>query len=186
MYAGGEWLSDIKTSQLPHILKGVGPVYHVTQLCRFPLACCLARPCKYRYSWSLKSFLSPTIVQGMYDLFRLPYDQYMDDGRIVWGIQRGASSFTTSSGVAIVELTSRALETVQWMAQMAYDLVTPTDRHSTASGHAHFSQALLHQHKAPHQPLDFREGVANAYDVVSAVSPWLNLCVSYCHSVHLT
>lgn len=109
-------------------------------------------------------------VQGVYDLFRLPYDQYMDDGRIVWGIQRGASSFTTSSGVAIVELTSRALETVQWIAQMAYDLVTPTDRHGPTSGHTHSSRALVHQHQAPHQPLDFREGVANAYDVVTAVS----------------
>ena len=27
-----EWLEDIKTYQLPQILKGVGPMYHVTQL----------------------------------------------------------------------------------------------------------------------------------------------------------
>jgi len=46
---------------------------------------------------------------------------------------------------------------------MAYDLVTPSKQQSS-------SQALVHQHKAPHEPLDFREGLANAYDVVSAVS----------------
>ena len=28
-----EWLQDIKTYQLPHILQGVGPLYHATQLC---------------------------------------------------------------------------------------------------------------------------------------------------------
>ena len=52
------------------------------------------------------------------------------------------------------------------MAQMAYDLVSPGNQQSS-------SQALVHQHKAPHQPLDFREGVANAYDVVTAVSVML-------------
>ena len=43
----------------------------------------------------------------------LPVQQYQEDGRIVRGLQRGASSFSASSGVAIVELLSRALHTVQ-------------------------------------------------------------------------
>ena len=94
------------------------------------------------------------------DLVRLPYQQYQEDGRIMWGLQRGATAFTSSTGVAVVELTSRLLETVQSFAQMAYDMVSTTERSS---------QALVHQHK-PHEPLDFREGVANAYDVVYAVS----------------
>ena len=46
---------------------------------------------------------------------------------------------------------------------MVYDLVTPT-----MDGQG--PQALAHQRRAPHQPLDFREGVANAYDVMAAVS----------------
>lgn len=95
----------------------------------------------------------------MVDLVWLPYQQYQEDGRIMWGLQRGATAFTSSTGVALVELSSRLLESVQSMAQMAYDMVTPTECPS---------QALVHQHK-PHQPLDFREGFANAYDVVSAV-----------------
>ena len=56
--------------------------------------------------------LSPT-VHGVVDLVRLPYHQYHEDGRIVWGLQQGASSFSTSTGVAVVELTSRTLETLQ-------------------------------------------------------------------------
>lgn len=51
---------------------------------------------------------------------------------------------------------------------MVYDLVTPT---TDGQG----PQALGHQRRAPHQPLDFREGVANAYDVMAAVSATLSL-----------
>ena len=31
-YASNEWVQDIRSYQLPHILKGVGPMHHVTQL----------------------------------------------------------------------------------------------------------------------------------------------------------
>lgn len=54
-----------------------------------------------------------TSVHGVVDLVRLPYHQYQEDGRIVWGLQQGASSFSTSTGLAVVELTSRTLETLQ-------------------------------------------------------------------------
>lgn len=94
------------------------------------------------------------------DFVRLPYQQYQEDGRLVWGIQRGTSALTSSTGVAVVELTSQLLETIQGLAQMAYDLVSPGEK---------VTQPLVHQHK-PYQPLDFREGFSNAYDVVYAVS----------------
>lgn len=56
---------------------------------------------------------SSSPVHGVVDLVRLPYNQYQEDGRIMWGLQQGASSFSTSTGVAVVELTSRTLETLQ-------------------------------------------------------------------------
>lgn len=59
------------------------------------------------------SFDFLSLVHGVVDLVRLPYNQYQEDGRIVWGLQQGASSFSTSTGVAVVELTSRTLETLQ-------------------------------------------------------------------------
>lgn len=59
------------------------------------------------------SFLLFPSVHGVVDLVRLPYNQYQEDGRIMWGLQQGASSFSTSAGVAVVELTSRTLETLQ-------------------------------------------------------------------------
>ncbi len=100
-------------------------------------------------------------MHGLVELVWLPYQQYQEDGRIMWGLTRGASAFTSSTGVAVVELSSRLLQSVQSVAQMAYDMVTPTECPS---------QALVHHHHKPHQPKDFREGFANAYDVVSAVS----------------
>ncbi|CAI8020054.1 Autophagy-related protein 2 homolog B [Geodia barretti] len=127
-----EWSTDIMSRQLPLILKGVGPTHYITQF-----------------------------VHGVVDLVRLPYHQYQEDGRIVWGLQQGASSFSASTGLAVVELTSRTLETLQSVAQMVYDLVTPVP----AEGHA--SQGPS-QRRAPHQPQDFREGVSNAYDVVAS------------------
>lgn len=104
------------------------------------------------------------VVYGMMDFVRLPYQQYQEDGRLVWGLQRGTSALTSSTGVAVVELTSQLLERVQGLAQMAYDMVSPSERSS---------KPLVHQHK-PYQPLDFREGFSNAYDVVSAVSSMLH------------
>lgn len=53
------------------------------------------------------------IVQGVIDLVWLPVQQYQEDGRIVWGLQRGTNSFASSSGLAIVELTNRFLYSIQ-------------------------------------------------------------------------
>ena len=58
-------------------------------------------------------FVLAFVVQGVVDLVWMPVQQYQDDGRIVMGLRRGATSFTTSSGVAVVELTSRALQSLQ-------------------------------------------------------------------------
>ena len=58
----------------------------------------------------------------------------------------------------------RTLIPIQSVAQMVYDLVTPVP------GEGHSSSSGVHQRRAPHQPQDFREGVSNAYDVVTEVS----------------
>lgn len=52
-------------------------------------------------------------VQGIRDLFWLPVEQYQRDGRLVRGIQRGATSFTTSTAMAVLELTNRLVQSVQ-------------------------------------------------------------------------
>lgn len=95
-YALSEWLADIRSTQLPRILGGVGPVHSFLQL-----------------------------FQGLVDLVWLPIDQYRRDGRVMRGLQRGANSFTTSSAMAFLELTNRVVQIIQSAAETAYDVVSP-------------------------------------------------------------
>lgn len=117
-----EWLTDIKVNQLPNILGGFGPMHSIVQL-----------------------------AQGIRDLFWLPVEQYRKDGRIVRGLQRGATSFSTSTAMSVLELTNRAVQSVQWCAEVTFDMVSPGPRRRGFY---------------PRQPADLREGVTNAYIVL--------------------
>lgn len=59
------------------------------------------------------SFFYSKTVQGVIDLFRLPYEQYQRDGRIVRGLQLGAQSFTSRTALAALELTTRLIYLLQ-------------------------------------------------------------------------
>ncbi|GJQ86644.1 putative autophagy-related protein C terminal domain, partial [Trypoxylus dichotomus] len=121
-YCLQEWLEDIKNNQLPSLLGGVGPMHSLVQL-----------------------------FQGIKDLFWLPIEQYQKDGRIVRGLQRGANSFTKSTLMAALELTSRIIHLVLITAETAYDMMSPGPS----------VKRIRHT-----QPQDFREGVAKAYMLV--------------------
>lgn len=95
-FAISEWLKDIKKTQFPCIIGGVGPMHALVQL-----------------------------FQGIRDLFWLPIEQYQKDGRIVRGLQRGANSFTTSTAIAALELTARIVQAIQSIAEAAFDMVSP-------------------------------------------------------------
>ncbi|XP_021359493.1 autophagy-related protein 2 homolog A-like isoform X1 [Mizuhopecten yessoensis] len=130
-YTANEWLTDIRKNQLPSILGGVGPMHSFVQL-----------------------------AQGMKDLFWLPVEQYRKDGRIVRGIQRGASSFTTSTAMAVLELTNRVVQSVQYVAEVTFDMVSP--------GPSVRTKGLRRRKKYGRsgQPADLREGMTNAYIVL--------------------
>ncbi|XKL63743.1 hypothetical protein PGB90_006107 [Kerria lacca] len=53
------------------------------------------------------------LFHGIRDLFWLPIEPYQKDGRIVRGLQRGANSFTTSSAMAVLEITARLFYAIQ-------------------------------------------------------------------------
>lgn len=52
-------------------------------------------------------------VQGFFDLFRLPLQQYNKDGRIIRGFQMGAQSFSARTAFAALEITSRIIHLLQ-------------------------------------------------------------------------
>ncbi|ESO82945.1 hypothetical protein LOTGIDRAFT_197758 [Lottia gigantea] len=133
-YSAHEWLTDIRRNQLPSILGGVGPMHSFVQ-----------------------------IVHGIKDLFWLPVEQYKKDGRIVRGLQRGASSFTTSTAMALLELTNKLVLSIQYVAELTYDMLSP--------GPSVRQPKLKHKRFMTHrirkgQPSDLREGVNNAYIVI--------------------
>jgi len=132
-YALNEWLMDIKTHQIPGILGGVGPTYSFVQL-----------------------------YQGIKDLFWLPVQQYRQDGRLVRGLQKGAHSFSTSTAMAVLEITNRLVQTVQVAAETAHDMVSPSSSVNGMAVEKQNSKAGIRE-----QPVDFREGVTNAYNVLS-------------------
>ena len=53
------------------------------------------------------------IAQGVVDFVWLPVQQYQQDGRVVRGLQRGATSLASSTGMATVELTTRLVQTIE-------------------------------------------------------------------------
>ncbi|XP_076284575.1 autophagy-related 2 isoform X1 [Lasioglossum baleicum] len=126
-----EWLQDIKKNQLPSLLGGVGPIHSLVQL-----------------------------FQGIRDLFWLPIEQYQKDGRIIRGLQRGANSFTTSTAMAALELTSKLIHAIQSTAETTYDMVSP------GPSVRRQIKGQKGRRKRYNQPLDIREGMANAYTLV--------------------
>ena len=100
-------------------------------------------------------------------------EQYRKDGRIVRGLQRGAHSFTMSTAMATLELTNRFVQTIQYAAEMAFDMVSPGP-----SVRLKKRQRRLIRRA---QPADLREGVANAYYVVKDVST--NICFLLVHFI---
>lgn len=113
------------------------------------------------------------VVQGIRDLFWLPIEQYQKDGRLFRGLQRGANSFTTSTAMAALELTSRLIHAIQSTAETAYDMVSPGPsvrrKHKGQKG----------RRKRYSQPLDIREGMANAYMLVKEVNYWNDKILEY-------
>lgn len=118
--------------QLPSILGGVGGVNSFVQL-----------------------------FKGVRDLFMLPYDQYRKDKRIVRGLQKGLFSFSTSSTIAILELTNKSLGLIEFAAQIFYDLMSGTSS-------LRKERALASNYEFRwNQPRDAREGALNAYNVLT-------------------
>lgn len=125
-----EWLNDIRRNQLRSILGGVGPTYSLLQL-----------------------------FQGVKDLFWMPVQQYRQDGRIVRGLQRGAHSFSTSTAMAMLELSNRLVTTIQSFAELTFDMVSP--------GPSHVSALQTRSSGQVAQPAEMREGLVNAYTVLT-------------------
>lgn len=72
------WTPDVKANQLADVLSGVAPIRSLVN-----------------------------VGAGMADLVLLPIEQYQKDGRIVRGVQKGATSFAKTTALEVAKLGAR-------------------------------------------------------------------------------
>lgn len=140
--AATAWMADIRSTQLPALLGGVGPMHALLQM-----------------------------VTGLRDLICMPIEQYRKDGRIVRGIQRGTTSFTHSTTLSILEVTNKILNVVKFAAELAFDVMSPEGcvvkgklPHPTQYCRRRIGRSGLRRARgAPH---DMREGMLGAMALV--------------------
>jgi len=140
--AATAWLTDIRSTQLPALLGGVGPMHALLQM-----------------------------VSGLRDLVLMPIEQYRKDGRIVRGIQRGTNSFTHSTTMSILEVTNKLLSVVKFAAELAFDVMSPEGcvvqgklPHNSRQCRRQVGRAGLR--RARGTPHDMREGMLGAMALV--------------------
>jgi len=140
--AATAWLADIRGTQLPALLGGVGPMHALLQM-----------------------------VTGLKDLFFMPIEQYRKDGRIVRGLQRGTNSFTHSTTLSILEVTNKLLSVVKFAAELAFDVMSPEGcvvqgklPHPARNCHRRAGRSGLR--RARGTPHDMREGMIGAMALV--------------------
>ncbi|TRM57600.1 hypothetical protein BD626DRAFT_514419 [Schizophyllum amplum] len=84
------WTPDVKATQLAEVISGVAPIRSVVN-----------------------------VGSGIADLVLLPIAQYRKDGRIVRGVQKGATAFVRSAGVEAVRLGARLATGTQVILEQA-------------------------------------------------------------------
>ena len=106
------------------------------------------------------------IAVGIKDLFYLPFCQYHRDGRFMRGLGLGASSFTTNTALALIELSGQVVRCAHFAALLCFELVSPSaDSASDGSMRSSSStQAIMSRNHPP--PNDIREGVTHAVNVI--------------------
>ena len=130
--------------------------------------------------------------EGFTYLVWCPIEQYRKDGRILCGIQKGSTAFSTCTVLATIELTNRMFQVTKNVAEFFYDLVTPHRANSlgyqqsmlgaygiggASGGASGASNALVEtllsgvvannrNIRIRRHPNDIREGLTNAYLVM--------------------
>jgi autophagy-related protein 2 len=145
------WTPDVKATQLMDVISGVAPIRSVVN-----------------------------VGSGVADLVLLPIAQYKKDGRIVRGMQKGATAFMRSTGMealrlgaqlatgtqVILEQTENVLgaqfkdaitaEALQHLPEINIDTSDLSTEEQTAEEGELFSRYA-------EQPMDMREGIQSAY-----------------------
>ncbi|KAF5315958.1 hypothetical protein D9611_004756 [Ephemerocybe angulata] len=141
------WTPDVKATQLVEVISGVAPIRSMVN-----------------------------VGSGVADLVLLPISQYRKDGRIVRGVQKGATAFVKSTALEAIKLGARLATGTQVILEQA-EGVLGGDFENTVTAETlqpsfgddfnlpgeDFDDDAEHISKYAQQPADIREGVQSAY-----------------------
>lgn len=133
-----DWFTDIQKNQVKNIIKGWGIFNSIIQF-----------------------------FEGFTCLFWYPIEQYRKDGRVLYGIKKGSTAFSTCTILATIELTNRLFQFTKNVAEFFYDLVTPHQTLSLGIDGDNSTILVLKNRniRKRRNPNDIREGLTNAYYV---------------------
>ncbi|KAG6876556.1 hypothetical protein C0993_002318 [Termitomyces sp. T159_Od127] len=143
------WTPDVKATQLVEVISGVAPIRSAVN-----------------------------VGSGVADLVLLPIAQYKKDGRIVRGVQKGATAFVKSTAMEAIKLGARLATGTQVILEQAegvlggqfnYPITTETVSIGIGDDFAQSENEEDHNDpvdvisKYAQQPADLKEGVQSAY-----------------------
>ncbi|KAK0197033.1 hypothetical protein F5146DRAFT_1013780 [Armillaria mellea] len=139
------WTPDVKATQLVDVISGVAPIRSVVN-----------------------------VGSGIADLVLLPISQYKKDGRIVRGVQKGATAFVKSTAIEAIKLGAHLATGTQVILEQAEGVLggqfaNPITAEALQGdefvpyGYSDEDEAAEMISKYAEQPADIKEGVQSAY-----------------------
>jgi len=138
------WTPDVKATQLVEVVSGVAPIRSMVN-----------------------------VGSGVADLILLPISQYKKDGRVVRGMQKGATAFVKSTAIEAIKMGARLATGTQVILEQAEGVLGGSfDAPITAEPLSHFPledldldslEPLEPISKYAQQPGDLKEGMQSAY-----------------------
>ena len=139
------WTPDVKATQLAEVISGVAPIRSIVN-----------------------------VGSGVADLILLPIAQYKKDGRIVRGVQKGATAFVKSTAIEAIKMGAKLATGTQVILEQAEGILGAQYGPPITAEPVQVSDTLGFEEddedsaelisKYAQQPTDLREGVQFAYE----------------------
>jgi autophagy-related protein 2 len=139
------WTPDVKATQLAEVISGVAPIRSIVN-----------------------------VGSGVADLILLPIAQYKKDGRIVRGVQKGATAFVKSTAIEAIKMGAKLATGTQVILEQAEGILGTSYGPPITAEPVQVSDTLSFEEddedsaelisKYAQQPTDLREGVQSAYE----------------------
>lgn len=117
------------------------------------------------------------VGSGVADLVLLPIAQYKKDGRVIRGLQKGATAFIKSTGVEAIKIGAQLATGTQVILESAENVLGGSSPITAEAVQIETSEEETHQDiysdsnelisKYADQPMNIKEGIQSAYETFS-------------------